>query len=225
MAMFKKVLLADDVDVINDSLIKTLNALGITAVDHAGYCDEALIKIRKALLDNVPFDLLITDLSFKPDHRDEKIKSGEELIKIVKSLQPSIKVIAFSIEDKPFVIKTLFEKYNINGFVQKGRKSIEQLHKAISSIAVADEKYLSPELSHVLQDKTVYEIDQNDIKIIELLADGLQQDEIVLRFKELNIVPNSKSTIEKKISNLKDYFKAGSNIQLVLIAKDIGILK
>ena len=222
--MFKKILLVDDVDVVNISLVEMLLASGIENIDQAGYCDEALLKIKKSLIDQTPFELLITDLSFMPDHRDEKIQSGEELIKVAKLLQPSLKVIAYSIEDKPFVIKTLFEKHNIDGFVQKGRKSIEQIKMAIDVIG-SGKVYLSPELAHVLRDNTVNVIDQNDIKIIELLADGLQQEEIVIRFKELNIVPNSKSTIEKKISKLKDYFKAGSNIQLVLIAKEFGILK
>jgi two-component system capsular synthesis response regulator RcsB len=225
MAIFKKILIADDVDAVNFSLIEVLEAVGIVDIDQAGYCDEALLKLKKALFDQKPFELLISDLSFLPDHRDQKIKSGEELIKLAKLLQPSIKVIAYSIEDKPFVIKTLFEKHNIDGFVQKGRKSIEQLKTAIESISLQDKKYLSPELSHVLKDQTINEIDKNDIKIIELLAEGLNQDEIVLRFKELNLIPNSKSTIEKKISKLKDYFKTESNIQLVLIAKDLGLLQ
>jgi two-component system capsular synthesis response regulator RcsB len=43
-------------------------------------------------------------------------------------------------------------------------------------------------------------------------------------FKKLNITPNSKSYIEKRVSKLKDYFKANNNIHLIAITKDLGII-
>jgi len=220
--MFRKVLIAEDLDSINLAVIQTLEELKIVEIHHAKYCDDALLKIRKAISDDTPFDLLISDLSFKKDHRIEKLNSGEELIDNIRAWQPDISVIVYSVEEKTYRIKSLFENLKINGFVNKGRNSIEQLKTAIRAVA-ENKEYLSPELSHILQDKTIHEIDQYDVKIIQLLSKGMQQDAIEIEFKNLGISPNSKSAIEKRISKLKDYFKAHNNVHLIAIAKDLGI--
>jgi hypothetical protein len=49
-----------------------LQAISISDIYHAKYCD-ALVKIKKAIHDNAPYDLLISDLSFKADHRENKL--------------------------------------------------------------------------------------------------------------------------------------------------------
>ncbi|NRT17073.1 DNA-binding NarL/FixJ family response regulator [Flavobacterium sp. 28A] len=222
--MFTKVLIVDDID-FNDAGAKhVLTELGVPEIEFAKYCDEALLKIKKAANDGQPYELLISDLSFKDDHRDEKIKSGEELIAIVKQLYPEIKVIAFSIEDKSYPIKFLFEKFDINGYVIKGRNTMFELNKAILQVNSSEEKFVSPELTHIFQDKTINEIDNYDIQLIKYLSIGITQENMEFKFKELGITPNSKSTIEKRVNKLKIYFKANNPTHLVAIAKDLGLI-
>jgi len=221
--MFKKVLIAEDFDSINLAVMQVLSDIGVTEIHHAKYCDDAQLKIKKALLDNEPFDLLISDLSFKTDHRKVTLESGEQLVAWAKKEQPNLKIIVHSVEDKTFFIKSLFDNYNINGFVAKGRKSIEQLKTAINNLYANNTQYISPEMAHILQDKTINEIDDFDVQLIKQLAIGVPQDKMDLKFQELGITPNSKSTIEKRISKLKDYFKANNTVHLIAIAKDLGI--
>ena len=221
--MFKKVLVAEDFDSINIAVIQTLKELDVIQIEHAKYCDDALLKIRKANLDNEPFDLLISDLSFVQDHRKVTLKSGDDLIEAVKKEQPKIKIIVYSIEDKGFRIKSLFENLNIHAFVHKGRKSILELKIAITTILTENLKYISPQMNYVLQDKIINEIDDFDIELIKQLSYGVAQDKIEEKFKELGITPNSKSAIEKRVSKLKDYFKANNTVHLIAIAKDLGI--
>ncbi|HEX9980942.1 MAG TPA: response regulator [Flavobacterium sp.] len=222
--MSQKVLVAEDFDSINIAVAKTLEELGMANFDHAKYCDDAFLKIRKALHDNEPYDLLITDLSFPDDGRRNKITSGEVLIAEVRKVQPDIKIIVFSVEDKPFRIKSLFDTYDISGYVFKGRNSIPQLKQAIPNILEKDEIYLSPELSHIRNDKTVSEIDHYDISLLKLLAQGLKQNEISEKFKESGITPNSTSAVEKRINRLKIHFMANNNVQIVVMAKDLGFI-
>lgn len=222
--MFRKVLVVDDIDFNDIAAIQVLKELEVPEIEYVKYCDEALLKIRRAHADRLPYQLLITDLSFKPDHREDKLKSGEELIEAVKQLYPDMKIIAFSIEDKPYRIKSLFDKYDIDGFVMKGRKSMVDLKNAIQSSYDNDKKFLSAELDYVLQDKTNNEIDDFDILILKHLSQGIQQENMGDNFKELGITPNSKSTIEKRIAKLRDYFKANNAVHLVAIAKDMGIV-
>ena len=221
--MFKKVLIVEDFDSINLAVMQVLSDIGVTEIHHAKYCDDAQLKIKKANIDNEPFDLLISDLSFKADHREIKLASGDQLIEWVKKEQPNLKIIVHSIEDKSFFIKSLFEKYNIDGYVAKGRKSIEQLKTAINKLYLNNSHYISPELAHILQDKTINEIDDFDIQLIKQLSLGIPQEKMDEKFKQLGITPNSKSSIEKRVSKLKDYFKANNTVHLIAIAKDLGI--
>lgn len=222
--MFKKVLIVDDVDLNDIAVIQVLNELGIPNMEYSKYCDDAVLKIKKAILDNEPYELLITDLSFKPDYKATKLNSGEELIEAVKVIDSEIKIIAFSIEDKSFRIKSLFDKLDIDGFVIKGRYSIEELKAAIKKAFKNEGKFISAELSHILQNKEISEIDNYDIQLLKCLSVGVPQETMEAKFKELSITPNSKSTIEKRINKLKVYFKANNTVHLVSIAKDLGIV-
>ncbi|RKS23166.1 DNA-binding NarL/FixJ family response regulator [Flavobacterium endophyticum] len=223
--MYKKALIVDDIDLNDIAAVKVLEELEIRDIHYAKYCDDALLKIKRALFDDVPFDLLITDLSFKKvDHKEEKLKCGEELIDAIKKITPEIKIIVFSIEDKPYRIQALFLKHHVNGFVIKGRNSMPELKKAIQNVNNGTDKFLAPDLIHILKDKTINEIDNYDIELIRWLSLGVKQESMDVKFKELGIVPNSKSTIEKRIIKLKNYFEASNTIHLISIAKDMGII-
>lgn len=221
--MFQKILIAEDLDSISLAVQHVLNELQLTHFQHDKYCDEALLKIRKALADLEPFDLLISDLSFKDDGRQSKLTSGEELIAAVKAIQPNIKVIVYSVEDKDYRIKSLFEKLHIDAFVLKGRESLYQLKTAIKTVA-QNKTYISPEVHHVLQNKTGSQIDEFDINLLKHLSYGIAQEEMENVFKEKGIKPSSKSTIEKRLGKLKILFKANNPVHLVAIAKDLGII-
>ncbi|WPR71328.1 response regulator [Flavobacterium sp. NG2] len=224
--MFNKVIISEDFDSINLAVVEALKDCAIREVDYTKYCDDALLKIKKAILDDTPYDLLLTDLSFKEDHRDDTItlKSGDELIAAVRALQPNIKIIVYSIEDKSYRIKSLFENYHIDGYVMKGRNSIPELKNALTLVYNTDQRYLSPTITHVLQDKTVNEIDNYDLELLKYLSIGIPQEQMENQFKMLNISPNSKSSIEKRINKLKTYFKASNTIHLIAIAKDLGLI-
>jgi two-component system capsular synthesis response regulator RcsB len=222
--MFKKVLIAEDIDTINNALGQILNEFGIIKIDHVKYCDDALLKVKKALADNEPYDLFISDLSFEADYRAVQIKTGDEAIAKIRALQPKLKIIVYSVEDKSFRIKKLFVEYKINGYIHKGRKSIDQFKYAIQYINDSNVTYISPEMEYIFNDKTNKEIDDFDILLIKQLSIGITQEEMEAHFKELGITPNSKSTIEKRISKLKDYFKVKNSVHLIAIAKDLGIV-
>lgn len=222
--MFKKVLVAEDFDSISITVGQALEELSVSEIHHAKYCDDAFLKVKKALKDSLPYDLLISDLSFKTDHRENKLNSGDELIAAVKKIQPNIKTVVFSIEDKSFRIKSLFNDFGIDAFVAKGRNSIPELKKAIQKVFNNDSKVLSPELSHTLRDKSLIEIESYDISLLKSLSKGLILDEIALDFKNSGVIPNGSSSIEKRINKLKIFFKANNNVHLIAIAKDLGLV-
>ena len=222
--MFHKVLVAEDLDSISITVGQALKELSVSEIHHAKYCDDALLKVKKALKDNLPYDLLVSDLSFKTDHRETQLNSGDELIAAVKKLQPTIKTIVFSIEDKSFRIKSLFNDIGINAYVSKGRNSIPELKKAIQGVFDNNSKIISTELSHALRDKSLIEIETYDILLLKSLSRGLTLEDISLDFKNSDISPNGSSSLEKRISKLKIFFKANNNVHLIAIAKDLGLV-
>lgn len=75
--MFKKVLIAEDFESFNISVQKAVEELKIETVDNVHYCDDAWMKVKKSIREKSPYDLLITDLSFDTDHREQTLKKRE----------------------------------------------------------------------------------------------------------------------------------------------------
>ena len=132
--MFQKVLVAEDYESASISVQKSLTDLNIADAGFVYYCDEALALLRKSLDQNKPFDLLITDLSFEEDFAKQDVKSGNELIIAARKLLPTLRVLVFSGEKRPLVLKELFEDLEIDGFVSKGRMDVKNLKTAITTI-------------------------------------------------------------------------------------------
>ena len=221
--MFDKVLVAEDMDAINKGVLSILSELNIKNIEQVQYCDDAYLKIKKADKDLAPFELLITDLSFIADYREQKYTSGEELIAILNKENPNLKVIAYSIEDRIQKVRRLVNKYSISAYVCKGRRGLIELSEAVCKVA-ENELYLSPSVSHALSSKSELEIKDYDIFLLDLLSKGLTQNDISLYFKENDITPNSLRAIEKHLNTLRTQFEANNAIHLVSIVKDLGLI-
>lgn len=221
--MFKKILIAEDHESINISVQKTLEDLNIPKVDYVYYCDDAIGKIRKALREEQPYDLLITDLYYEEDHHAQDLKDGRELIDKAKELQPGLKVIVFSAERKTGVIENLFSDYHINGYVQKARNDSKDLKKAIAAVYIGED-YLSFDLKQEMKKFNNYEFSTYDIVIVSLLSKGILQKNIPVHLKEKGIHPSSLSSVEKRLNSLKEDLSVNSNEQLVAFCKDLGII-
>lgn len=221
--MFKKVLIAEDYESTNISVQKTLEDLKIHDPHYVSYCDDALAKVQRSIRDKAPFDLLITDLSFDKDHREQKITTGQELIDAIKIIHPDIKVIVFSVEKKPEVIDSLFKKQEINGFVSKGREDSKDLKNAIHSV-YNNEKHISLDIKSTIREKNAYDFSTYEILLITLLSQGMVQKNIPYYLEENNIKPSSLSSVEKKLNHLKVSLNVSSIEQLVAHCKDLGII-
>ena len=221
--MFKKILIAEDHESSSISVQKTLEDLTISTTDYVYYCDDALAKIQKSIRENDLYDLLITDLSFEEDHNIQNLKDGKELIKTIKELQPSLKVIVFSAEHRSGIIDSLFNEYGINGFVRKARNDSKELKKAIASTYV-NENYLSLDLKQEVKKLNNYEFSNYDITLVSLLSQGVLQKNIPVYLQNNDIKPNSLSSVEKKLNSMKEDLQITSNEQLVAFCKDLGII-
>lgn len=222
--MFKKVLVVEDFDVVYSGIRSALEEIGIEQVEYISYCDEAYYRIKKADLDNEPFQLLISDLSFEQDGTPQKLKSGEELIEKLTKKFSDLKIIVFSVEDKPFRIQHLYKKLKIQGYVWKNRNGLKELKKAIHSVFFSDQFYISPDLNSAIHPKKAVEITDYDIFLILNLSYGFLQEDISKKLKEKEVSPSSVSAVEKRLKFLKEHFNANNPTHLVAIAKDLGLI-
>lgn len=221
--MFKKVIIAEDQGGVNKGLSSTLKEIGITIVDQVQYCDDAYLKIKAAYKKNDPYELLITDLSFKADYREQKIPSGEVLLSLIKQEHPELKTMVYSVEERIQKVRLLIENYGVRAYVCKGRKGLEEVTIGITNV-FNEKMFLSPQVEHALNQKTAIEIEDYDIELLKQLAKGYVQQEIADYFKQHHISPSSLSTVEKRLNKLRLQLNAKNVTQLVATAKDLGLI-
>ncbi|MBN9337285.1 MAG: response regulator transcription factor, partial [Chryseobacterium sp.] len=200
--MFKKILIAEDHESSNFSVQRVLEELRIPNVDYVYYCDDALANIKKALENELPYNLLITDLSFEEDHRTQLIKNGRELIKCCRDICPELNIIVFSGEHRVGVIDLLFKELNINAYVKKARSDSSELKKAIETVYNGN-SYISHNMKFPIKSANTLEFSNFDITLLKLLSDGILQKNIPKKLQEQNIYPNSLSSVEKRINMMK----------------------
>jgi len=221
--MFKRVLIAEDHESTSISVRKTLEELNITQTEYSYYCDDALMHIKKNVNAEITFDLLITDLSFEEDHRKQELAGGVELINAIKQIQPNIKVLVFSAENKPALIDELFKKHGINGYVRKARHDAKDLKLAIDALSKG-KTYISPDLKQSVKEKNTFEFTPYDIAIITQLSQGTLQKNIPVYLQENNLKPFGLSSVEKRLNMMKELLEFTKNEQLVAYCKDFGII-
>lgn len=221
--MFSKILIAEDHESSNFSVQRVLEELRIPNVDYVYYCDDALANIKKALENELPYDLLITDLSFEEDHRTQLIKNGRELIKCCRDICPELNIIVFSGEHRVGIIDLLFKELNINAYVKKARSDSSELKKAIETVYNGN-SYISHNMKFPIKSANTLEFSNFDITLLKLLSDGILQKNIPKKLQEQNIYPNSLSSVEKRINMMKLSLAAANTEELIAFGKNIGII-
>jgi len=221
--MFQKVLLVQNSDSLNIGLTKTLSEVFSFQTDRAKYGDKALLMVKKALLDKEPYDLIITDLSFNSRGPNAQIPPGEALLREIHALQPDLKCIVYSIEDRPHKIRRHLASQEVDAYVLKGPESTFQMVEAIRAVNQG-ESYLSPELSEPMQLSASLDIDPYDLLLLKYLSEGYSQQEISKRLKKQKISPHSLSSVEKRTNRLKEALSARNIPNLIALAKDMGLI-
>lgn len=221
--MIDKVIIAEDQEIANLSVQKTMEELRISQVDHVYYCDDALNRIQAAKQKGQPYDLLVTDLYFEADGTVQKIGGGFDLISSVRDVQPDIMILILSAEHRPATIDMLFKSYAIDGYVRKARHDAKELRSAVDALSKG-QQYYPRSLSQLVKQANTHEFTEFDINIIRLLSQGYQQNEIPDYLRQHNTRPSSLSTIEKRLNQIREELGFSKNEQLVLFCKEAGIL-
>lgn len=221
--MINRVLIAEDHESISISIQKTLEDIGVAHTDYVFYCDDALSKIITCNKLGQPYDLLIVDLYFEEDSQPQQITTGIELVTAARTVQPDLKVLVFSAENKASVLDSLFNQHEIDGYVRKARNDSKELKQALNQL-LQNRKYIPRHITQLINKKNAYEFSELDIAIISLLAGGVSQKNIPIHLKEKQLRPSGLSSIEKRLKQIRTELDFTKNEQLVAFCKDMGII-
>lgn len=221
--MIDKVIIAEDHESSNLSVQKILEELKIRQGDYVYYCDDAMSRITMAQKAGLPYDVLITDLYFEDDGSTQTLKDGYALIQAVRAIQPDIRILVFSGEDRPAVISRLYTEYEIDAYVRKARHDVKELKASFEAFA-RRQKYYPHGLVQLTKQTNSYNFTEGDMTIIRLLAQGYRQKEIASYLSQRNIKPCSLSSIEKRLNQIREELGFSKNEQLVLFCKEAGVL-
>jgi two-component system capsular synthesis response regulator RcsB len=220
---FEKILVVEDQEMVNVSLRRTLEDYQLPTPQYAYYCDHALTLLKIALKETQPYDLLVTDLYFEDEGTAKQLPDGKELVKAAKALQADLKILVFSGESRSTIIRSLYEEYNIDGYVRKGRGDAQELKSALENLAKS-QRYYSREFRSLAVQENQHDFTAYDKTIVRLLAKGYAQKDIPAWLDDNDIRPSGLSSIEKRLNLIKSAMGFTKNEQLVIFCKDIGLI-
>jgi len=189
----KKIILADDHQLILDGLVKILSTLpGIEIVATANTGTDALkyLGLLKA-------DLVITDVEMPG-------MNGIELLKAIRKQYPGVKVMMLTMYKEPALAREIMN-LDTEGYILQTADQNEML-TAVSMI-LNGKKYFSPELTMNLvnteikadPDKQLLaELTQREIEILTLIAQGFSNKQIA---EKLFISPKTVDTHRTNMMN------------------------
>jgi len=206
MSLNIKTLIVDDHSIVREGLKRILDESDdINVVAEAGNGEDAI-----RLVQNNKFDMIILDISMPG-------KSGLELLRDIKSINPEQHVLILSMHSENIYAKrTLLA--GASGYMTKESAS-DDLVDAIYKIQSGG-KYISPSLAEILVDAIghdanipVHELLSNrEYQVFEMIAIGKKVSEIAI---ELNLSSKTVSTYRTRIL---EKMKLSSNSEITQYA-------
>lgn len=223
-----KVLVIEDHPIVLEQLVK---ALQIAEQKYSQYCffidtanniEEAYTKITYKLTGKTEqYDLILLDIKL-PEYKKQNMFSGEDLGKwINKKIKPTPSIIVTTSYTDAYRILNIVRTIDPDGLIVKSNITnntlVEAIHKSLN-----DPPYYSSTVNKKIRKEVASNkiLDDLDRKILHLIANGANMKDLV------NLLPKSKSTLEKRKKKLMDFFnvKSYSNFDLVTIAKEKNYL-
>jgi DNA-binding NarL/FixJ family response regulator len=215
-----KILIVDDHQLIINGIISSLKEIGGYEISSTTNCDAAFAKLKQE-----PFDILFTDLSFDNDTVSAKLNGGEDLIKAIQKEEIPVKIGVITAHSEINRIFNVIQNLKPLAYLLKTKCGATELNFAIQKMMSNDFYY-------------THEVHQ---KMIRRASINIQMDEVAIQIlKELpnqskisnleGIIKKEDGTIlklrsiESKLANLRIDLNAVNNTDLILKAKELGII-
>ena len=224
MAPKKRILIVDDHQLVILRILYSLTKIGNFDVVTTNTCDAALDLILKHKNDR-PFEIVFTDLSFDNGTKATKLDGGEALIKALKNQNIDIKIGVITGHVETNRIYNVIQNLNPDAYLIKSKCGVAKLRYAIEKMQTND-FYYSHEVHQKIMRRTIIQIQMDEVaiqilkelpnqpKISNLEGVILKNDGTLMRLR----------SIETKLSNLRADLGANNNTDLVLKAKELGVI-
>jgi len=224
MSELTKILLVDDHQLIIEGILSCLKNIDGLEIETANSCDEAFSKIKSNLQTN-PFQLVFTDLSFDNQSQNNNLDSGEALIKAIQDEEIPIKVGVITGHSETNRVFNVIHNLNPSAYILKGNCSTDELNFAIQKM-LKDEVYYTHEIHQKLLKRALVEIQMDDvaIQILKELPRHAKISNLEGLIKKNDGSLLKVRSIESKLSKLRTDLQANNNTDLVLKAKELGIV-
>ena len=218
-----KILLVDDHQLIIEGICSYLKDFDNLHIESTNSCDSAFSLIKSSL-PTIPFDIVFTDLSFDGS-TNETIDGGESLIKALQKEEIPIKIGVITGHSETNRVFNVIRNLNPLSYLLKGSINTTELTFAIERM-LADKPYYSHEIHNKLLKRTLVEIQMDEVAI-QILKELPKHTKIanlegVIKKPDGNLLKIR--AIESKLAKLRTDLNANNNTDLVLKAKELGIL-
>ena len=220
-----RILLVDDHILILKGLIIIFDEIKEFTFDivYKTDCDSAYEAIALAEKTTTPFDILFTDLSYSLPKGT--ITSGEELINQLKKIAPNLKIGVITGHSETNRVFNVIENQQPLAYLLKYNCSANELSFAIHQM-LKNQNYYTHLIHQKILKRSIVQISMDDIaiQILEELPKHSKLSNLVGHIKKEDGKPLKIRSIETKLANLRVDLNAKNNTDLILKAKDLGII-
>lgn len=183
-------------------------------------CESGYKAIKQNHNLNNKIDIAIFDISL-PAYKEKNILCGGDLALYFKKRFINSKTIMITHHTEGVILKTIANKVQPNGFLNKGDIDYKTFKK-IFNIILNNENYVSETILNSLSNfnRNIFDFDAIDYEIISLLDKGIKTKDLQ------NYLPISLSAIEKRKSKIKFLIlnSSGKDEELIAKVKDLNLL-
>lgn len=219
-----RILVADDHQLVIQGILCSLKEVGDFDVVTTNTCDEAFQLIKSNQKSN-PFQILFTDLSFDNTTEDSLIDGGEELIKAIKNNEFNIKIAVITGHAETNRVYNVISNLNPDAYLLKSKCDATEIGFAVKKV-LQNEFYYTHEIHQKIMRRNIIQIQMDDIAI-QILKElpnhaKISNLEGVITKADGSLI--KLRSIETKLANLRTDLNANNNTDLVLKAKELGII-
>ena len=219
-----KILIVDDHQLIIQGLLCSLEEVGDFEVVTTSDCDDALHLI-KASEKSAPFQVVFTDLSFDNSTKETILNSGEALIKAIRVNEIQIKVAVITGHTETNRVYSVISNLKPNAYLLKSNCEAAEIGFAIQKM-LKNEYYYSHIIHQKIIRRKIAQIKIDDVAV-QILKE-LPKHPKISNLEGLIVKNNGNKiklrSIETKLANLRIDLNAINNTDLILKAKELGLI-
>ena len=219
-----RIVIVDDHELMLKGICNALGEFANYETECYSTCDKAFAAIEENKEAN-PFDVLFTDLSFENSTENTKIDGGESLIRKLKDEEIPIKTGVVTGHSETNRVFNVISNLNPDAYILKSHCSGEELHFAVQQM-LKGELFYTHEIHQKIMKRTLVQIQMDEVAI-QILKELPKHSKIINlegRIKKSDGNFMKIRAIENKLANLRIDLNAKNNTDLVLKAKELGII-